>query len=74
MKTACYIEYYGRQLSEADVVAMAKKIWTDAGNKAADLKDIKLYIKPEDDRIYYVFNNNDSEAGSFTLDDTQNNF
>ena len=72
MKTACYVEYYGRQVSEADVIAMAKKIWADAGNKAADLKDIKLYIKPEDDRIYYVFNN--TESGSFSFDDTQNNF
>ena len=56
MKTNVYVEFYGEQLSQNDIVTQAKKIWTDGGNKEADLKKIELYIKPEDDKIYYVFN------------------
>ncbi|MCR5106137.1 MAG: DUF6465 family protein [Eubacterium sp.] len=56
MKTNVYVEFYGEQLSQNDIVAQAKKIWTDGGNNEADLNKIELYIKPEDDKIYYVFN------------------
>ena len=34
-----------------------KKIWTDdMGKKEKDLKDIKIYIKPEESKAYYVIN------------------
>ena len=56
MKENVYIEFYGEQILQADVIAEAKKIWKDSGKKAADLKKLEVYIKPEDDRIYYVFN------------------
>jgi hypothetical protein len=35
------------------------------GKKAADLKDIKVYVKPEENAAYYVINN--EETGSFGL-------
>ena len=70
LKTNVYIEFYGEQVFEADVIAEAKKIWTDSGKKAADLKKLEVYIKPEDDRVYYVFNGD--ETGSFPIVNTQN--
>ena len=34
-----------------------KKIWTeDMGKKASELKDLKIYIKPEDNGAHYVIN------------------
>ena len=33
-----------------------KEAWTAAGNKAADLKEIAVYVKPEEEAIYYVVN------------------
>ncbi len=66
MKSSLYVEYQEKQLDEKTVIALAKKIWTDAGNKVADLKDLKVYIKPEENTAYYVFN--DDISGNFYLD------
>ena len=34
-----------------------KKIWTDEmGKKESELKDLKVYIKPEDNGAHYVIN------------------
>lgn len=72
MKANVYVEFYGEQVSQADIIAEAKSIWVGLGNKEADLKSIQLYIKPEDDRVYYVFN--DDVSGSFPIINTQNDF
>ena len=72
MKSNVYVEFYGEQVSQTDIVAEAKKIWTDSGKKASDLKSLQIYIKPEDDRVYYVFN--DDISGSFPIINTQNDF
>ena len=37
-----------------------------ARKKAADLKSLNLYVKPEENTVYYVFN--DDESGSFAID------
>lgn len=66
MKSSMYMEFQGKQLDEKEIVASAKKIWVENGNKAADLKSLKLYIKPEENTAYYVFN--DEVTGSFVLD------
>lgn len=72
MKTAFYIEYFGEQVSREGLVEEAKKIWADSGKKPEDLKSIKIYVKVEEDRAYYIFNGN--EAGSFHIVDVQNDF
>ena len=72
MKQNIYVEFYGEQVNQAEIIAEAKKIWPDAGNKASDLKKLEVYIKPEDDRVYYVFN--DDVKGSFPIINTQNDF
>ncbi len=72
MKTNVYVEFYGEQINQADIIAEAKKIWIDSGKKEADLNKIEVYIKPEDDRVYYVFNGD--ESGSFPIINTQNDF
>ncbi len=72
MKANVYVEFFGEQVDQAELISEAKKIWKGLGKKAADLKKIELYIKPEDDRVYYVFNNDIS--GSFPIINTQNDF
>lgn len=72
MKQNVYIEFYGEQIDQAEVVAEAKKIWTDSGKKLSDLTKLEIYIKPEDDRVYYVFNG--TLTGSFPIINTQNDF
>ena len=72
MKQNVYIEFYGEQIDQAEVVAEAKRIWTDSGKKLSDLTKLEIYIKPEDDRVYYVFNG--TLTGSFSIINTQNDF
>lgn len=52
-----YVQYLGREILTKDVLNNIKKIWTDdIGKKEKDLKDIKIYIKPEESKAYYVIN------------------
>lgn len=66
MKSTLYVEYQEKQLEEKDLIAKAKKIWTDGGKKASDLTSLQLYVKPEENMVYCVFNEGDK--GEFSLD------
>lgn len=70
MKTNVYVEFYGEQISKDELVKEAEKIWVAAGKKASDIKKIDLYVKPEEDKAYYVIN--DELDGSFHIINTQN--
>ena len=56
MKTSMYVEYQGLQVEEKDVIAKVKELWVSEGNKIKDIKELKLYIKPEEAAAYYVIN------------------
>jgi len=51
-----YVEYQGRQVCLNDMVSAVMHDWGASGQKPAALKDLKLYIKPEDSAVYYVAN------------------
>lgn len=65
MKTDFYVEFFGKQINKDEVVKAVKKNWTDAGNKTSDIKSLELYLKPEDNAVYYVINS--TEEGSIAL-------
>lgn len=54
-KTNIVVEYQGRQLMEADILAGAEKVWAQAGKTEA-VKTMDLYVKPEDGAVYCVIN------------------
>ena len=55
--TEVYVQYWGKEIHTSEVADRIKKIWTeDMGKKASELKDLKLYIKPEDNGAQYVIN------------------
>lgn len=55
--TEVYVQYWGKEVHTSEVADRIKKIWTeDMGKKASDLKDLKIYIKPEDNGAHYVIN------------------
>ena len=56
MKTAFYVESYGRQVEEKALIAKIKEIRVAEGNKIKDIKDLNIYAKPEDDACYYTIN------------------
>jgi tRNA uridine 5-carboxymethylaminomethyl modification enzyme len=58
----------GGEIESKAVIANAKKIWVDEGGKNRKVKDLKsmdLYVKPEENAVYYVFN--EEESGNFPL-------
>ena len=68
MKSTFNVEFGTNQIESKAVIANAKKIWVDEGGqnrKVKDLKSMDLYVKPEDNAVYYVFN--DEETGCFPL-------
>lgn len=62
MKVNAFVEYYGKQVEEKDMIARVKKAWTRSGKKVGDIKEMNLYIKPEENAVYYVING--TETGS----------
>ena len=55
--TEVYVQYWGKEIHTSEVADRIKKIWTeDMGKKASELKDLKIYIKPEDNCAHYVIN------------------
>ena len=52
-----YVQYEGKEISANSILEQVKKIWTDnLGKKVSDIKDIKIYIKPQESKAYYVIN------------------
>lgn len=54
-----YVEFLGAQISSSDLIEKAKKA---SGVKSP--KEINVYVKPEDNKVYYVV---DTTAGDFEL-------
>lgn len=65
IKTTLFVEYYGKQVEEKEMIAAVKKVWTSAGNKVGDIKSIELYVKPEDAAVYYVINKTETGKVEF---------
>ncbi|MCI8814637.1 MAG: hypothetical protein HFH61_05150 [Lachnospiraceae bacterium] len=65
-KPEVYIQYGDKEVDIQDVLDKIKEQWTkDLENEADDLKELKVYIKPEDNAAYYVINGD--ITGSFGL-------
>jgi hypothetical protein len=61
-----YLQYLGKEINKDELTAQVKEIWTkQLKKKVSELKSITLYIKPEENRVYYVIN--DTETGSIAL-------
>lgn len=66
MKSEITVQYAGKSYTQDDLMKMAKDVWRfDLKQKAADLESVELYVKPEENMVYYVFNG--TECGSFVI-------
>ena len=55
--TEVYVQYWGKEIHERDIIENIKKVWTEEmGKKESELVDLKIYIKPEDNGAHYVIN------------------
>lgn len=59
---ALYIQYAGKELEVSQIMEQAKAAYQ---GKASAIKDIKVYVKPEENMAYVVVNG--EEAGSVQL-------
>ncbi len=57
LKREVHIQYDGKSYSEDDLIKIAKDVWKfDLKQKASALNSIDLYVKPEENVVYYVMN------------------
>lgn len=60
------LEYKGNAYTEASLVQSAKDVWVyDLGKDLKDFKSVELYVKPEENTVYYVINK--EVTGGFAL-------
>lgn len=60
-----FVQYEGKELKADELVEKAKADYASAGNKKTDAKDVKIYVKPEENMVYYVIN--EKFEGSFEV-------
>lgn len=65
MKTNLVVQYENLEVDERSVINTIKELWSSQGKKLKDLKDLQLYIKPQERTVYYVINC--EETGSIAL-------
>ncbi|MBQ8278778.1 MAG: hypothetical protein IJZ23_02960 [Roseburia sp.] len=56
VKTAVVVQFGGQEISMDVVVENVKKAFEAEGNKVSAIKDLQVYVKPEEYAAYYVIN------------------
>ena len=60
------IQFADKNYTSEDLANIANDVWVyDYNKKSSELKDVQLYVKPEESKVYYVFNNEIS--GDFNI-------
>lgn len=60
------LEYKGNSYTEESLIQSAKDVWVyDLGKDLKDFKTVELYVKPEENTVYYVINK--EITGGFAL-------
>ena len=66
LKSEISVQFGGKSYSHEDLLKIAKDVWKyDLKQKAADLTSVELYVKPEENMVYYVMNK--ETTGSFYI-------
>ena len=61
IKTEMFLQFAGKEYSQEEILQKVKDIWTyDLGKNVDDIKDVQLYLKPEESAAYYVVNGEES--------------
>ena len=55
-----YVQFAGKEILTADLVAQVTEKWVALGHRASSIKELNLYVKPEDNAAYYVINGKES--------------
>ena len=66
VKADIFVQFAGKSISQDELVKIAKDVWVyDMNQKEADFKSVAIYVKPEENKAYFVVNGEFS--GSFDL-------
>ena len=55
-----YVRFAGKEILTADLAAQVTEKWVALGHRASSIKELNLYVKPEDSAAYYVINGKES--------------
>ena len=64
-KDEVFVQFAGEEFVVEEVMEKAKAAYVAEGHRVSAIKSVRLYIKPEERKAYYV--NNDKAAGSIDL-------
>lgn len=59
--TNVYIQYAGKEIAAKELVAAAKAAYVAAGHKEEEIKTFDVYVKPEENAVYYAVNGEGSD-------------
>lgn len=65
-KVGLHVQFAGKSYSQEELVKIAQDVWKyDLKQKVRSLASIELYVKPEENLVYYVMNQ--EFTGSFSI-------
>ena len=57
VKETLHVQFAGKSYTTDELVKIAKDVWKyDLKQKVSDFKSVELYVKPEENVVYYVIN------------------
>lgn len=65
VKREIHLQFAGKSYSTEDLQKIAADVWKYDLHKEEEYTSLELYVKPEEDTVYYVFNGD--IAGSFRI-------
>ena len=63
-KTEFFIQYQDYEVRTEDIAEKIREQYVSLGHKLTDIKELQIYLKPEENTAYYVVNHRDT--GKFT--------
>ena len=65
MRSEVFVQYGDYEIKTEDMVKRSKDDFIAKGHRAAEIKDIQIYIKPTERCAYYVINHRDTGKVEF---------
>lgn len=66
LKASICVQFGGKSYSQDDLIKIARDVWKyDLKQKVGSLESVELYVKPEENMVYYVMNK--EFTGSFYI-------
>lgn len=63
-----YIQFAGKEIDVKDIEKNVKAAWmAETGKKASECKEYQIYVKPEENAVYYVVNGDVDGGGRIDL-------